>query len=171
MSTGARTSPVRVRDVLAAMPDLRDHMLEAAIRTNWTQAVGPELSGHSRPGVLRYGTLEVIVDSSPWLQEMTLRSGEMLSAIQARHSSSLCSLRFVLGTVPVKPRPVVVPRTPSAPALAGEEARWVDALVAPVPDPSLAGSVRRLLTKDVLSRRRPSLTHRSDASSPDRKDA
>src|SRR5262245_25433597 len=145
MSTRARTSPVRVRDVLEAMPDLRDHMLEAAIRTNWTQAVGPELSCHSRPGVLRLGTLEVIVDNSPWLQEMTLRSGELLSVIRARHGSSLSSLRFVLGTVPVKPSPLVVPRTPSAPALAGVEARWVDALVAPVSDPLLAGSVRRLL--------------------------
>ena len=41
---------------------------------------GPEIARRSRPGELRAGVLTVLVDNSPWLQEVTLRSTEILAA-------------------------------------------------------------------------------------------
>ncbi len=107
-------SPVRVRDVLvAALPELRDHMLEEAIRKEWGLVVGPEFSRRSQPGGLRMGVLDVTVDNSPWLHELTLRASELLAALRARYGSAVTSLRFTLGIVAAGPSPVMRRRRPS----------------------------------------------------------
>lgn len=161
-------SPVRLRDVLvAALPELRDHMLEEAIRKDWERVVGPELSRRSLPGGLRMGVLDVAVDNSPWLHELTLRGSELLAALRARHGSAVTSLRFTLGIVPAGPSPVMPRRRPSPQArLSHEEARLIETMVAPVADPALATSLRRLLTKDLLARRPRGASPRLDDSPP-----
>jgi hypothetical protein len=173
MNAPALSNPVRVRDVLdAAVPQLREHMLEENVRRDWTRVVGAELSGRSRPGQLRAGSLEVTVDNSPWLRELTLRSGEVLAALQQRYSSAITSLRFTLGTVTTAPPRATTRSRPSPPPpLGADEARLVDQMVAPVNDPALAASLRRLLTKDLLGRRAGGPRHRGDASSLQREDS
>src|SRR5947207_956395 len=72
-------SPVRVGNLLtAAVPALAERMLERAICREWAQTAGPEAARRTRPGALRQGTLEVSVDNSPWLQELTLRSAAIV---------------------------------------------------------------------------------------------
>jgi hypothetical protein len=128
-------------------------MIEEAIRSGWTEIAGPELARRSRPSELRGGVLSVLVDNSAWLHEMTLRSSELLAGLQARHGATVASLRFALGALPA-PRPTAAPRRPPlADRLSPEEARSVDTIAAPLTDPVLAASVRRLVTKDVIARR------------------
>lgn len=151
-----RSSPVRVRDVLvAALPELRDRLQEEAIRKEWSRLVGPELGSRSRPGRLKAGVLDVAVDNSPGLHEMTLRSGELLASLQGRFGSTVTSLRLAIGVVPagVAP-PNARPRPETQARLSHDETSRVEAIVASLPDPMLAGSLRRLLTKDLLARRR-----------------
>jgi len=144
-----------VRDLLvAAVPGLRDRMLGETIRSRWAEIAGPEIAHRSRPGELRGGVLTVIVDNSLWLQEITLRSAEILRAVSARHGSAVTSLRCALGTLPAPRQTVAHRRPPPAEPLSAEEERAVDSLIAPVHDPLLAASVRRLLTKDLIARRR-----------------
>jgi hypothetical protein len=173
MGAPTRSNPVRVRDVLvAAVPELRERMLEEEIRNDWTRVVGPVLSGRSRPGQLRAGSLDVTVDNSPWLQELTLRSSEILSALQHRYGGAVTSLRFTLGTVHTSPPRARTRPRPSVPAsLRPDEARLVERMVDPVADPALAASLRRLLTKDVLGRRASGPRHRGDASSLQKEDS
>jgi hypothetical protein len=161
MVKSQRSSPVRVRDVLvAAVPELRDRLIESAIARDWSQVVGSELGRRSRSGRLRGGSLDVTVDNSPLLHEMTLRSGELLVALQARFPGSLTALRFTLGAQPSTPaQPAPRPRIETRLRLSPDEAREVEAVVATVSDPAVAGSLRRLLTKDVLARRRPGPPH------------
>ena len=112
-----------------------------------------EIARRSRPGELRAGVLTVLVDNSPWLQEVTLRSTEILAAIMARHGSAVTSVRCALGTLPA-PRQAVTHRRPlPAEPLSVEEERAVDTIIAPVTDPVLAASMRRLVTKDLIARR------------------
>ena len=175
MVMAARWSPVRVGDVLvAALPELRDHMLEETIRKDWGRVVGPEFSRGSRPTGLRLGVLDVTADNSPWLHELTLRSSELLPRLQAWYgSSAVTSLRFTLGTVATGSGPVARARRPEPPARLGpQDARMVEAMVAPVADPALAASLRRLLAKDLLARR-PRGTGRRlvDSPPPDREDS
>ena len=162
-----RSAPVRVRDVLvAALPELRDRLLEETLRADWSRLVGPELGRRSRPGRLKAGVLEVVVDNSPWLHEMTLRSGELLAALRPRFAS-VASLRFTLGALPPIAGPAAPRPRPERPSrLSHEELRVVEATVASLPDPMLAGSLRRLLTKDLLARRRQDPSRRPDDSRP-----
>jgi hypothetical protein len=148
---------VRVGTLLtAAVPALAERMLEEAIRREWTQSVGLEAARRSRPGALRRGTLEVSVDNSPWLQELTLRSAAIVTAVRKRHGAAVTGVRFALGNGPgdADVAPLAASEKTGAPRrrLNVEEARLVDAAAARLPDPTLASSLRRLLTKDLLAR-------------------
>jgi hypothetical protein len=150
MARALASRPLRVRDLLvAAVPGLRDRMLEETIRGGWADIAGPEIARRSRPGELRAGVLTVLVDNSPWLQELTLRSTEILAGLRARHGSAVTSVRCALGTLPPATaghaRPA--PRRSSVP-----RRRAVDAIIA-VTDPVLAARAAPV-TKDLIARRR-----------------
>ncbi|MFQ5521321.1 MAG: DUF721 domain-containing protein, partial [Candidatus Methylomirabilia bacterium] len=71
-------SPVRVGSLLsAAVPGLAGQLVEVRIHNEWRSVMSSEFARHCQPGRLRNGTLEVIVDNSPWLQEVTLREAEL----------------------------------------------------------------------------------------------
>lgn len=146
---------MRVGDVLvAAVPELADRMLEETIRREWRLTAGTDLARRSRPAELRAGTLTVVVDNSPWLQELTMRSEPLLRALQSRYGTAVSALRFALGEVGGRPEPVAArPRSEPEPELTDEEAGHVETVSAPLRDPTLAAALRRLLTKDVIARR------------------
>ena len=157
MGTRGGRNPVRVGNLLtAAVPALAERMLEEAIRREWAQTAGPEAARRSRPGALRQGTLEVSVDNSPWLQELTLRSAAIVAALRKRHGSAVTGVRFALGSgrgdADTATRPARAGTEVPQRRLTVEEARLVDAAAGQVPDPALVSSLKRLLTKDLLAR-------------------
>ena len=169
MRTSPLTRPVRVKDVLvSAVPGLRERMLEDTIRTSWPRIVGPQFSRQSRPGSLRTGTLDVLVDNSPLLHEMKLRSGELLAALQAFRPDTVSALRLTLGARAPERATRPTKRMAAPPRLAPEQTQWVDAMVAPVSDTALAASLRRVLTKDLLSHRPRGSSHGPDSSPLDK---
>lgn len=137
----------------AAFPPLADRLLALAIRRDWPSLVGPQMSRRSQPGDLRGGTLAVIVDNSPWLQELTLREAELLSRLQGRYGAeSIRALRFTLGAPPREPE-APDRRLPRRDELTPEEEAWVAQAASQIREPMLADTVRRLLVKDALFRR------------------
>jgi len=166
-----RRSPVPIRDVLvAAVPDLRDRFAEETLRGDWTRLVGVELGRRSHPDRLKGEVLEVIVDNSPCLQELKLRAQSVLSTVRARFPS-VATLKFTLGKLPsrggVEARPAR-PRPTST--LSPEDVHAVEAMATTLPDPILAGGLRRLLTKDLLARRRREADRRRGKSLPAEKE-
>ena len=115
---------------------------------------GPEMARRSRPGELRAGALTVLVDNSPWLQEVTTALDRDPRRHPARHGppSRRCAARLE----PCPPRDRRSRTTGLRPPipLSAEEEHAVDTIIAPVTDPVLAASVRRLVTKDLIARRR-----------------
>ncbi|MGH7373383.1 MAG: DUF721 domain-containing protein, partial [Candidatus Rokuibacteriota bacterium] len=105
--SGRSSFPVRVGDVLtAALPALEERLLAERIRRGWGAAVGDELARRARPGELKAGTLTIMVDNSPWLQELSMRSAEVLDAVRARFGPSVTALRLSLaGAAPAPGRP------------------------------------------------------------------
>jgi hypothetical protein len=168
MGASPRSNPVQVRDVLVnAMPQLREHLLAASIQKGWSQVVGAELGRRSRPSRLRSGVLDVAVDNSPWLHEMTLRSGDLLAAVQSRFSTAVSSLKFALGPVPAAADRRAPRRAAEASArLSREDSRLIQSATASLTDAALADSLRRLLTKDLLARRPPGPINRRSDSRP-----
>ena len=157
MGTRGGRNPVRVGSLLtAAVPALAERMLEDVMRREWAQTAGPEAARRSRPGAFRQGTLEVSVDNSPWLQELTLRSAAIVAALQKRHGSAVSRVRFALGSRRGDDPAAAGPTRAGAEAprrrLSAEESRIVDATAGQLQDQALASSLKRLLTKDLLAR-------------------
>ncbi|MGH7350716.1 MAG: DUF721 domain-containing protein, partial [Candidatus Rokuibacteriota bacterium] len=96
----------------AALPALEERLLAERIRQGWRGAVGSELAHRARPGELRAGTLTVMVDNSPWLQELSMRSAEVLSAVRAHFGPTVTALRLSLAA-PAPAPSLTAPRRPA----------------------------------------------------------
>lgn len=94
------STPTPVGQLLTTvLPPLAERLLARAVQRDWPSLVGPQISRRSQPADLRDRILTVVVDNSPWLQELTLREAELLARVQGRYGSeSIKALRFTLGT-------------------------------------------------------------------------
>ena len=149
-----RQGPRAVGDLLvSAVPALRDRLDEARLRSAWNALVGPDAARRSRPHALTNGCLHVVVDNSPWLQELTLRSGELTGRIAAQ-VATIRALRFTLGRIEDRPSDA---RAPSAALsrrrLSPDDLREIEATVAPIRDPEVRAAARRLMSSARRSER------------------
>ncbi|MBI4240138.1 MAG: DUF721 domain-containing protein [Candidatus Rokubacteria bacterium] len=145
--------PTPVGNLLgAAVPTLRGRLFEVRIRREWRELVGAEIARRCQPVELRNGTLELIVDNSPWLHELSLREAELLSRLGERYGrEAVRALRFSLGTLPPEPAGHPGRSGRSDARLAPEDAQMIEAAVALIAHPELRAAVRRLLEKASLS--------------------
>ena len=142
-----RSAPSAVGEILPrAVPGLAEHLVELEIRREWGSLVGPEIARRCQPGALAGDCLQVIVDNSPWLQEMTLRTPDILSRLGRRFGPRIRTLRVTLGTLT---RPARAPRAPATRPgkLEASDRAAIDEMLSGVPDPSLADSMRRVIVK------------------------
>lgn len=67
----------------------------------WALAAGPKVAAHTRPGALRRGVLEVMVDNAVLLQELAhYQKRQLLEQLRARLPGvTLHDLRFKAGVV------------------------------------------------------------------------
>src|SRR5947208_309375 len=84
--------------IVNALPELRERLVEEGIRRSWPAVVGAEGARRSRPQRLTNRLLEVAVDNSPWLHELTLRAPDLTTRLRAQFAA-ITSLRFVLPPV------------------------------------------------------------------------
>jgi hypothetical protein len=141
-----RQGPRAVGDLLvSAVPALRDRLDEARLRSAWNALVGPDAARRSRPHALTNGCLHVVVDNSPWLQELTLRSGELTRRIAAQFST-IRALRFTLGRIEDRPSDTPASATiGAARRLSADDVREIEATIAPIRDPEVRAAARRLM--------------------------
>jgi tetratricopeptide (TPR) repeat protein len=138
--------PRPIADLLVtAVPELRDRLVEDRIRRAWAAVAGEDIARRTNPQRLVNGCLEVAVDNSPWLSELTLRSAELAKRVGARFDG-VRSIRFVLGTIAVEPRDAR-PRAPRSVPLTAEVKQGIDDAVAVISDDTLRTAARRLMTK------------------------
>lgn len=141
-------APRAVGDLLsAAMPQLGERLVEYRVQTSWASIVGRDVARRARPSGYAGGTLQVLVDNSPWLHELTLRSGELQRQVSA-HFPEVRALRFSLSTSPVDPpsRERARASRRRAVALSPDDLADIDLAVSAIPDPAIADVARRLLT-------------------------
>ena len=130
---------------MSAVPALRDRLDEVRLRGAWNALVGPDAARRSRPQALTNGCLHVVVDNSPWLQELTLRSGELTSRIAAQFHT-IRALRFTLGRVDERPAAASPPAGDrSTRELTPDDVSEIEASVAPIRDPEARAAARRLM--------------------------
>ena len=130
---------------MSAVPALRDRLDEARLRSAWNALVGPDAARRSRPHALTNGCLHVVVDNSPWLQELTLRSGELTRRIAAQFAT-IRALRFTLGRIDDHPSDAPASAAVlSTRRLSPDDVREIDATVASIRDPEVRAAARRLM--------------------------
>jgi hypothetical protein len=140
--------PRAVGDLIPdALPQLGERLVEVRVSAAWTALVGADVARRARPGRIVRGALEVTVDNSPWLSELTLRGPDLTRAVRARFPD-VAALRFVLGPLPAADAPRAPARARRSAAPVSEaDARDIEAAVAAIADPALAGAVRRVMTE------------------------
>src|SRR3989454_586481 len=87
--------------IVSALPELRERLVEDGVRRTWTAVVGSETARRARPQRLTNGVLEIAVDNSPWLHELTLRAPDLTAKLHAQFTG-VTSLRFVLTALPAE---------------------------------------------------------------------
>jgi len=98
---GSMTAPRKFADVLAELMAKRGYSRQRS-RTDladaWRTAAGELIADHSRPGLVRRGTLEVIVTHSALLQELSFQKGNILAKLQElAPQEKISELRFRVG--------------------------------------------------------------------------
>lgn len=96
-------SPRKIADVMGQLMTRRGYgrirgggELQAA----WQQAAGSLLAKHSRPTNLRRGVLQVVVENSTWMQELTFARDAILAKLQeTAKDQGIRDLRFRLGSL------------------------------------------------------------------------
>ena len=131
--------------LLSAVPQLADRLPEYHLRKAWAALVGPDMARRAHPRSLANGCLNVVVDNSPWLHELTLRAAELTERLGA-YTPAVRSLRFTLGTLETEPRSRPERRERRATALTDADRRDIDEAASAISDPALADVARRLLT-------------------------
>ena len=137
-------APRRVADLVAsAVPQIGPRLLETRIRSRWPTVVGREIARRAQPGRLEQGCLTVMVDNSPWLQELTLRQAELTARV-AETFPEVRALRFAMGALTRETGVTRVSRPQTAP-LTAADLRDIDDAVSVIGDADVASSARRLL--------------------------
>ncbi len=143
-----REAPQPVGDLLArAVPQLADRLLVERVGRRWASIVGADVARRTRPRSLAHGTLEIVVDNSPWLHELTLRSAELERRLRAE-VPDVRGVRLVLGSLTDgAPDALSAPMPRRAPVpLEAKDLTEIDEILSPISDPALAATVRRVLT-------------------------
>lgn len=80
-----RKAPRRIDTVLSQVLSRRGYARvrgDAALSQVWAEAAGARFAGATRPGRLRRGELEILVNNSVVLQEMSLGRAEIVARIR-----------------------------------------------------------------------------------------
>jgi hypothetical protein len=123
--------PQAIGDLLSsALPGLGHRLMEQEIRHAWPEVAGAEAARRAQPVKLVNGCLEIAVDNSPWLHELTLRTVELTGRLSARFPH-VRGVRFVLGPALVE-RPAPRPPRPVRRAMSSADARAIEETVAAI---------------------------------------
>ena len=119
----------------------------------WEKAVGKGIARHARPAGMRGKKLTVIVDSSAWMQQLSMLKPEIMGKVnQHLREDAIESITLKLGEF----EPSAVQRDEYRPAdgkLGLEEQTRIENCVAGIADLQTRDSLRHLMEKDFLNKK------------------
>lgn len=133
---------------------LESKLVEHRLMQAWPQIVGPQIAAHAAPIEVRANTLRVVVDSSTWLHELTLLKPILIEKLRRSSGGAIVrDVLFTIGEPPSVSRPQPPPAPPREPIRPADQA-LLDAALAPLDDPVLKDSARRLVLRALTDPRR-----------------
>ena len=133
---------------------LESKLVEHRLMQAWPQIVGPQIAAHAAPTEVRANTLRVVVDSSTWLHELTLLKPILIEKLRRSAGGAIVrDVLFTIGNPPAAARPQP-PSEPLREPIQPADQALLDAALAPLDDPVLKDSVRRLILRALTDPRR-----------------
>ncbi len=139
---------------LLASRGLSSRLKEYRVLGVWERAVGEGIARHARPAMVRGKKLTVTVDSSAWMQQLSLLRPEIIAKLNsAMGADAVESITLRLGELPASPRARQQgPARPLPPLAPGERER-IGELAAAIADPELRRAFEHLVETDLRARR------------------
>jgi hypothetical protein len=120
----------------------------------WETVVGKGIARHARPAGMRGKKLTVLVDSSAWMQQLSLLKPEIMGKLNGRlREEAVESITLKLGEFESSAVQHDEYR-PAAGILGPEEQTRIENCVAGIADPQTRESLRHLMEKDLLNKKR-----------------
>ncbi len=122
----------------------------------WERCVGPGIAAHAQPLSIRGKRLTVVVDSSAWMQQLSLLRPEIAEKLnRSLGENAVDGITLRLGELSRRE-----PREPRRPlelrALAPEEYQRIDEYVRAIGDEELRDRLKELIERDLQSKKTPS---------------
>ncbi|WP_243370765.1 DUF721 domain-containing protein [Geotalea sp. SG265] len=118
---------------------------EGKIWLVWEKSVGEQIAARARPAAFRDGTLTVIVDNAPWMQQLTYLKKEIIAKINGHLGEELVTdLYLRAGSSPAPPAQPSPP-TQGCRALSPEEQQQIGEKTADISDPELREIISGLM--------------------------
>ena len=127
----------------------------SGLSSKWAAAVGEKVASHAGPEGLRGGTLTVVVDSSAWMNQLSMLSPEIIRKVnEALGGGKVEELRFRLGR-PQAARKTTKPERfiPKKRRPLPEEMRAMEESLAEIKDEALREKARKLLNASCVRER------------------
>jgi len=127
---------------------------EYRIYSVWEKAVGKGIARHARPAGMRGKKLTILVDSNAWMQQLSMLKPEIVGKVNQRlGEEAVESITLKLGEF--EPSAVQRDEYRSDPGKLGlEEQSRIDTCVAGIADQQTRDSLRHLMEKDFLNKKR-----------------
>lgn len=123
----------------------------------WDRCVGTSIAAHAQPAMIRGKKLTVIVDSSAWMQQLSLLRPEIVEKLNQRlGEKSVEGITLKLGEVK-SPGAGSERKISAQRSLNAEERKRIDELVQGIGDQDVREKLKHLIEKDLRSKK-PSLT-------------
>lgn len=132
---------------------LEGRLSEYRIFGCWERSVGRVIARHAQPQAVRAKKLTLIVDSSAWMQQLSLLKPELIGKVnRSLGREEIKDIALKLGEVSSADKDA--DSGPVRASLDAEEREKIARYAGEISDPEVRESFRHLLEKDLLSRKR-----------------
>jgi len=124
---------------------------------DWPKLVGPGVAGHSSPQDIKGGRLTIIVDSSAWMNQLSLLSNDIIDKVnRGLGGDTVTELRFRIGKIGAAGAKSSsgAQEPPKKRKLSAEEIADVEKAASAIEDPALRAGAKRLLKAAASTKRR-----------------
>ena len=129
------------------------HLHEYRIFGQWERCVGVMIARHAQPQSFRGGKLLLIVDSPAWMQQLILLKTEIIEKLnKILDNSAIKDIKLKLGEIKVIHE--CIPEEAAQISLRPDERARIEQYVSLIDDIATRDTVRRVIEKDFLSRKK-----------------
>jgi hypothetical protein len=131
---------------------LEGRLCEYRILGRWEKTVGAVIARHAHPQSVQGKKLTVIVDSSAWMQQLSLLKPELVEKINENFGRAVITdIILKLGEITTTTATLETP--PIRTSLSQEERSMIEDCLQVIRDSATRESIRRVMEKDIVNKK------------------